>query len=53
MELTKKQKEILLSLIRKEIVTLELCVGGALEIITSDTYLTELVALRAAFKAKE
>jgi len=50
MKLTKRQEEVLLSLIRKEIITLELGVAGALEIMACDAYLGELLALRKILK---
>lgn len=53
MELTKRQEEILLSLIRREIINQELCVGGSLDILASADYLAELLALRSTFREKK
>lgn len=50
LELTKRQQEIISSLICKELLYLELDVQGALEILSNDNYHTELVKLRAAIE---
>lgn len=43
----------MLSLIRKEIITQELSVGGAREIVACSNYFGELIKLREALKAKK
>lgn len=52
-KLTERQEEILLSLIRKEIINMELAVGGAIDIMSNSAYLAELLALRTILRNKE